>query len=921
MAAELDAPGKSTRGRRAPRLRAWHLIPLLVFPAILIARSGPLAHRRQELLWLTDARTRPLEARLSVPAADVHRPYSRPREERASVAVPLRELARLEEKADRAGIAASYLVHGDPQQGLAHLQHAQPSLNRDNDQAVALLLLGRHDDALERLDTLLEASGRHPQALWNRALVLREMGLHLVSASVFDEVAALGEAGWSKEAREQAAALRRSVTQRMESWKRTHAAMTRLSTDARAPVPLEEARQHPGIARGLFYDAVRTAPSSARVTALLPLAELLDGIHGGTALAEYTRATAARDFTRRAPLAAEYARLLETRAAASADLLTRLRASGEADLLLGAKLRSPDAPSPPDEWESLARKWNDPWVELLVQDALAMQEGLAGEAWQADQRLKAALTLCREKRLRPRCADLLRKVSHRATSANRLLEADETARASWREAQSMGEWELESAALRALSQAARFQFRVAAARAYLAEYLARAPDTCDVKNYVHRNVAALELMRLRPQEARRALVRAQECGPTVGLVGAWTLTDLMRLDRKPQDEQQIRAELARALAARETPGRRMLARLVEARFELLLNRSVGNQKLAAVIRDAEPYLSTDADARDAAAVAYQTMAVTAGEAGAFKEVPDVVARQLGVTRPQQCALIAAMEAERTVAVALGPRGQVLGHLDASRKEPLGEDLSGLVPESLLALLRPCPQVDVLAAPPLDSRAGLLPPEMAWSYRVATRTAIAPDRKPAAPLHVVVANVETPAGLGLARLSSWESTPAPVGQSMELSGAQATPSRVLEAMARATDIEFHAHGVVDRSLSEAPVIALAPEYDGRYALTSEALRQVKLEGSPVVLLGACSAARLPPLLHQTSSLPQAFVGAGARAVFAATVDIPDSAGRFFQGVRERIHGGATPAVALRAERLRWLREVKGAPWVSQVLLYE
>ncbi|NTX14664.1 CHAT domain-containing protein [Myxococcus sp. CA051A] len=921
MAAELDAPGKSTRGRRAPRLRAWHLIPLLVFPAILIARSGPLPGRRDELLWLTDTRTRPLEPRLSVPAADVHRPYVRPREERPSIAVPLRELARLEESGDRAGIAASYLLHGDPQQGLAHLAHAPPSLNRDNDQAVAAFLLKRNDEALTWLDGLLETSPRHPQALWNRALVLREMGLHLLAASVFDEVAALGEPGWSAEAREHASWLRASVSQRAESWNGTRTALTQLAQDANLPIPLEEARRHPGISRGLFYDVVRTAPTSARVQALLPLAELLDRIHGGTALADHTRNIATRDFTRRAPLAAEYARLLRERQPASPDYLTRLRGAGEHDLLLGARLLTPEAQSPPEELERVARQWNDPWIHLLVQDELARQEGLAGEAWQADQRLKAALTLCREKRLRPRCADLLRKVSHRATSANRLSEAEDTGRASWREAQAMGEWELESAALRALAQAARFQFRVASARAYLSEYLARAPDTCDVKNYVHRNIAALELMRLRPKEARRALSRAQECNPSVGLIGAWTLTDLMRLDPRPEDAEQISAELTRAHATRETPGRRMLAQLVQARFELLKDRKQGNARLAAVIRQAAPYLNTDADARDTVAVAYQTMAVTAGEAGAFSEVPGVVADHLGVASPKQCALIAAAEAERTVVVALGPRGQVLGHHDASRKEPLGDDLSGLVPEKLLTLLRSCPRVEVLAAPPLDSRSGLLPPEMAWSYRVAMDASPEPKRKPPPPLHVVVANVETPSGLGLARLSSWESTPAPIGQSMELSGAQATPSRVLEAMSRATDIEFHAHGVVDRSLSEAPVIALAPEYDGRYALTSEALKQVRLEGSPVVLLGACSAARLPPFLHQTSSLPQAFVGAGARAVFAATVDIPDSAGRFFQGVRERIHAGATPAVALRAERLRWLRDVKGAPWVTRVLLYE
>ncbi|MCP3104971.1 CHAT domain-containing protein [Myxococcus sp. K15C18031901] len=900
----------------------WHLLPLLVLPALLIARSGPLPGRRSALLWLTDAPTRPLEARVSVPEADVHRPYVRPRVERPSVAVPLRELARLEDQGDRAGIAASYLLHGDPQQALAHLGQAPASRDRDNDHAVATFLLARQDDALSELDVLLEQAPRHPQALWNRALVLREMGLSLLSASVFDEVAALGEPGWGAEAREQATTLRATVNDRAAGWRRTQAALTRLATDADAPISLEDARRHPGTARALFYEAVRIAPTSARVLALLPLAAYLDQVHGSTALTEHVRRVAARDFQKRAPLAADYTRALQHPADMPATLLQRLRASGEDDLLVGALLLPPGGRGTATELEALAQRWNDPWVGVLVQDELARQDDLAGESWRAGQRLQGALELCREKQLRPRCADLLRKMSHRATASNRLAEAEETARASWREAQAVGEWELESAALRALAQAARFQFRVASSRAYLLEYLARAPDDCAVRNYVYRNMAALEMMQLRPRAARKALDQAQACGAQVGLVGAWTLADLARLDPRPTDAGQVRSEVARSRADRETPGRRVLTTLIEARIELARDRAAGNALLRKTIAEAEPLLRTDADARDARAVAYQTMAVSAGEAGAFSEVPDVVAEQLGVHRPGRCALVAAMEAERTVVVALGRSGEVLGHHDASRKEPLGDDLSGLVPAPLLALLRSCPQVEVLAAPPLDSRAGLLPAEMAWSYRVgSTVSASATPTTPVPPMHLMVANVETPSSLGLARLSSWESTPAPIGRSLELAGAQATPSRVLEAMAQATDIEFHAHGVVDRSLSEAPVIALAPEYDGRYALTSEALRQVKLKGSPVVLLGACSAARLPPLLHQTSSLPQAFIGAGARAVFAATVDIPDSAGRFFQGVRERIHAGAAPAVALRAERLRWLREVRGAPWVTRVLLYE
>ncbi|WP_164016613.1 CHAT domain-containing protein [Pyxidicoccus trucidator] len=900
-------------------LRVWYPLPLLALAAFVLSGAAPKPERAAARIWLTGAPTRPLEARLSVVQADSHRPYVPPRGPEGTP-VPLRELARLEALGDRPGIAASYLVHGDPQQALAHLNHAPATPGRESDRAAAAFLLKRHDEALSLLDSALDAQPRHPQALWNRALVLRELGLTLLAAAAFEEVAALGEPGWSTEAQEHARALRERERERSDLWRSTQTAIIALATDTAAPVPLEAARRLPGTVRAHFYDAVRSAMTAARVRDLLPLAEVLDRAFGGSALTDYTRRVAARDFTRRSPLAGEYARLVRRTHADPAAFIQRLRGSGEEDLLLGALLLSPTVPRELTEVETLASHWNDPWVGVLVQEELSRLEYLAGQPWQAGQRLRSALRKCREQELGLRCLDLQRRMSHAATSANRLAEAEELARASWREARHLGEWGQEGFAIRELGQAARYQFRVAPARAYLDEFLQRSPGDCDARNYVHRNLASLAMMRLRPEEARLALDEAQECNPSVGLVGAWILADLGRMDPRPSDEEVVRRELAQVNPTRDAPGRRVLATLIAARFAVERNHDEGKVLLRRTIAEAEPMLATDADARDARAVAYQTLAVSAGKAGAFAEVPAVVAEQLGVTAPERCVLAAAMEAERTVVVARGPSGEVRGHHDASRREPLGDDLSGVVPRELVALLRRCSQVDVLAAPPLDSRAGLLPPDLAWRYRVGPATARVPTTS-LPTQHLVVANVETPMSLRLARLPSWESAREQPGQWVELEGPQATPSRVLEAMTRATDIEVHAHGMVDRSLSDATVIALAPEHDGRYALTAEAIRKVRLEGAPMVLLGACSAARLPPLLHQTSSLPQAFVDSGARAVFAATVDIPNTAGRFFQAVRERIHAGAGPAQALREERQRWLREERSAQWVTRVLLYE
>ncbi|MFP2900108.1 CHAT domain-containing protein, partial [Corallococcus sp. 4LFB] len=156
----------------------------------------------------------------------------------------------------------------------------------------------------------------------------------------------------------------------------------------------------------------------------------------------------------------------------------------------------------------------------------------------------------------------------------------------------------------------------------------------------------------------------------------------------------------------------------------------------------------------------------------------------------------------------------------------------------------------------------------------------------------------------------------------LSGSDATPSRVLESMADATEIEIHAHGITDPSISGASLVVLSPEVNGRYALTADVVREQRLKGEPTVFLAACSAGRTTALQStEPFSLPAAFIDSGARAVLASTVDIPDAAGRFFDGVRRRIHAGSPASVALRDERQAWLARDGRAGWTRSVLLVE
>ncbi|MFP2907519.1 cytochrome P450 [Pyxidicoccus sp. 3LFB2] len=157
---------------------------------------------------------------------------------------------------------------------------------------------------------------------------------------------------------------------------------------------------------------------------------------------------------------------------------------------------------------------------------------------------------------------------------------------------------------------------------------------------------------------------------------------------------------------------------------------------------------------------------------------------------------------------------------------------------------------------------------------------------------------------------------------ELRGARATPSQLLADMEDASEVELHAHGMFSSAVSDASLVVLAPDLDGRYALTADRVRKARLARAPMVLLATCSAARTAPYLHEPFSLPVAFIEAGASVVLASTTDIPDTAGAFFEEVRELIRGRARPSAALRDARARWLKEhPDDARWLAHVLLFE
>ncbi len=150
--------------------------------------------------------------------------------------------------------------------------------------------------------------------------------------------------------------------------------------------------------------------------------------------------------------------------------------------------------------------------------------------------------------------------------------------------------------------------------------------------------------------------------------------------------------------------------------------------------------------------------------------------------------------------------------------------------------------------------------------------------------------------------------------------EATPARVLEAMRGAGFVEFAVHGQIDAQVPDGAMLMLSEDRDRAYALSAATLRSTRLQGRPLVILGACHAGAGSDMRDEPWSLPRAMVEAGARAVIASRAELPDAeASQFFEGVRHRVEAGSSPRVALRDERLAWIKN--GRPWVREVVAFD
>jgi hypothetical protein len=439
-----------------------------------------------------------------------------------------------------------------------------------------------------------------------------------------------------------------------------------------------------------------------------------------------------------------------------------------------------------------------------------------------------------------------------------------------------------------------------------------------MRRRVHQSLADVAWHELRVEDARREMNAALATHLPLSASGAFTLADLARLRSEPGDEAHLRRALDAISVSK--PGERWVATHALGRFVIERDSVQGHTLLGDLLKQVEaPAREGNPAARRVRAYNFTTLLFELGQRGAYAEALALMARERGMELPSQCLLAATVDSERTLLLVLGARGELAGYYDASRRQPLKPQLAGLVPEEALAPLRACPQVEVLARPPLHGRPGLLPSEFAWNYL--TRTTL--ERRPPHPgraRHLVVSDVALPPGRELERLSVWSPGFGADEEHVLISGAQATPSRILAAMEDASEVDLVTHGEIN-GYSSASFLLLAEDENGP-ELHASRVRSATFRKAPFIVLAACKAAHTTYAVHEPLSLPAEFLNAGARGVLAATEKLLDKeVNVFFNQVRERMRSGQPPAVALRDEREAWRREGRARDWLDSILLFE
>ncbi|HEX7837631.1 MAG TPA: CHAT domain-containing protein, partial [Kofleriaceae bacterium] len=581
----------------------------------------------------------------------------------------------------------------------------------------------------------------------------------------------------------------------------------------------------------------------------------------------------------------------------------------------------------------LAAEAGDPWFTAIAEQETAAAEMSHGNLAAAERRLRGAIEAAERERLAYRALALRDQLVKLYKAEQHLAQAAEVARIEFHDAAAAGEGLSEMNALSDLVAIDQNRYASGLFRAYVTEQLERSQTSaavgpspfdedhdCATRQYDFQSLANLALEAFDPDTARTWLSRAPTCtrafATELMFQRAVYAADLYRLGRREEDAQLARGSLAALRAATLSPPEQAMVEYIEGNLVIDDDRAAGERHLRDAIARADHHTDDAHFYVKARAYSAALLATSAGRAGDFARVLELLAEDLEVGRPPRCAVAIARYAERTVVAASDARGEITGRYAADRRSA-DAGAATLIPPAMADRLRACDRVVVLTRAPVLGASHLLPPELAWSYALEGATVAPPA---AGTRRLVIANPEVPTDLGLPPLGPY---PDEAGQgAVVLRGADATPSRVLQAMRDAQVIEFHTHGFIGNDVTESSYLVLSPELDRQYALTATDVAGVELAGVPLVILGACHAAASSQSLEGGIGLAEAFLRSGARAVIASPDAIGDlGAAAFFAAVRERVMQGADPAVALRDERLHRLSVSHDDAWVSGVVVFE
>ncbi len=908
--ASIERPAASPVAPRRRWLAASIAVGCLAVAAVifLVVRPGRGGGSAPAAPALALAERRGVEVRFAAPAFDGHRPYAVNRGATAPEVIPLATLAALEQRGDHGGLIAAHALVAELGRADAVAATLPDTTAAAADRAALAVLRGQPEQALALTERALRREPGHAGAQWNRALALRDLELPMAAAAAFDAVAARGEPGWADEARVRAAGLRAGVTVRDRDFaalgQRAGAQIAGTRADG---LTVADARRFPAFTRLYFLDALRVVDDADQARALGAVADELDTAAGDRSARLALEAVVASDFAVRRRFQARY-RAVKAQALSAAEidrLLAELAAAGAsvADLQIGVLILSGQARPRRAELARLLGSAPSPWFALLLareRIGAARDDGRDVEA-----ELIAALASCDAAVWAFRCAALELDLAEALGMAGRIADAHgHAARA--RVAYALaGAPDQEDAALVFQGELARHGGRAALASAIFDEVARRAAGrSCETERYGHVGLAVLALARGDLDAVRTALPAAGTCPESTDAQAVMTAVDLAR--QSGRDDDRVRAEAWLAAAAADPAADlATLAAIGGGRLAIDRDPAAGRDQIVAAL----PALASDEPS--VAGIRAWAYAALLDDDGAGARWADALAdagRELGGELPPGCVVVASADDDRVVVAIRDSAGATGGAL---RRIPVAEQPRlALVPGPLLAALAGCPQIAVIARPPLQGRADLLPPDRPWFF-VGERAA-RPPPPPATREVLVVTDPATAAP----RL-----VPVAVAGARVLSGAEATPSRVLAALSSATYAELHVHGVADLAIADASYLLLAPDPGGGSVLTARDLRGATLRGAPIVVLAACRASDVAPHLQVRWSLPDAFMVAGARAVIAADVELPDDeAAALFAELRGRLDGGEAPAAALAAVRSR-ASGGRADHWAAHLMLFQ